>query len=311
MKRISFLVLCLMNLACVCARAGEDRQLQKIGDHVWAYADVKPMTPARSFGANAGLIVGDREAMVVDTLTSAKEGKQLLADVRKITKLPIAWVVNTHYHLDHAWGNCVFAVEGAKIIGASPAPKLLAERGAYGLAHAAQHGLAEKDIEGTTLAPATVSFTGVLTIDLGGVTVKVRSLPHGHCPDNLVVWVPQDKFLFSGDLLFVGCHPFMGESDVQGWLADLDVVASYPAEKIVPGHGRIAGAKDIAEMKAYVKTFDENALKLAKGKRQEDAPKLAQELLKRLPSQGRNELPTMLDYNLRTKYLPPADSASR
>jgi glyoxylase-like metal-dependent hydrolase (beta-lactamase superfamily II) len=168
--------------------------------------------------------------------------------------------------------------------------------------------LAEKDIEGTTLVPDGISFTGVMTIDLGGVTVEVRSLPHGHCPDNLVVWVPRDKVLFGGDLLFVGCHPFMGESDVQGWLGDLDVVASYPAEKIVPGHGRIAGAKDIAEMKAYVKTFDENALKLAKGKRQEDAPRLAQELLKRLPSQGRNELPMMLEYNLRTKYLPPADS---
>jgi cyclase len=306
MKHISFLVLCLVNITCISAFAGEDRQLQKMGDHVWAYANVSPMTPAKSFGANAGLIVGTREAMVVDTLTSAKEGKQLLADVRKITKLPIVWVVNTHYHLDHAWGNCVFAAEGAKVVGASPAPKLLAERGAYGLAHAGQHGLTGKDIEGTTLAPATVSFTGVMTIDLGGVIVELRSLPHGHCPDNLVVWTPQDKVLFSGDLLFVGCHPFMGESDVQGWLADLDVVASLDAAKIVPGHGRLAVAKDIAEMKAYVKTFDENALKLAKGKHQADAPKLAQELLKRLPSQGRNELPMMLEYNLRTKYLPPA-----
>jgi cyclase len=293
-----------MNVVCLYAHAEEDRKLKKVSDHVWAYANVSPMTPARSFGANAGVVVGSKGAMVVDTLTSAKEGKRLLADVREVTKLPILWVVNTHYHLDHAWGNCVFAAEGAKIVGASPAPKLLAERGAYGLAHVTQHGLAQEDVEGTTLAPATVSFTGTMSIDLGGVVVDLRSLPHGHCPDNLVVLVAQDDVLFSGDLLFVGCHPSMGESDIHGWLADLDIVASFGAEKIIPGHGRLASAKDVAEMKAYIKAFDDNATNLAKGKHQEDAPKLAQELQKRLPSQGRDELPQMLEYNLRMKYLP-------
>lgn len=304
MKRISLLTVCLTGLVCLNAHADEGRSLQKVSDHVWAYANVSPMTPARSFGANAGVVVGNKGAMVVDTLTSDKEGKQLLADVREITKLPILWVVNTHYHLDHAWGNCVFEAEGAKIIGASPASKLLAERGAYGLAHVDQHGLKQEDIEGTTLAPATVSFSGTMSIDLGGVSVELRSLPHGHCPDNLMVWVAQDKTLFSGDLLFVGCHPFIGESDIPGWLADLDAVASLGAEKIVSGHGRLAGAKDIAEMRAYLKAFDENATALAKGKRQGDAMNLAKELLERLPTQGRNELPQMLEYNLRTKYLP-------
>lgn len=305
MKRASLLVPCLMLLACPHIRADEPRKLEKIGDHVWSYVNVSPMTPARSFGANAGVVVGNKGAMVVDTLTSAKEGKQLLADVRAVTKLPLLWVVNTHYHLDHAWGNSVFEAEGATIIGASPAPRLLAERGAYGLAHADQHGLTKEDVEGTTLAPATVSFTGVMSIDLGGVIVELRSLPHGHCPDNLVVWVPADGVLFSGDLLFVGCHPFMGEGDVAGWLGDLDAVAALDAKKIIPGHGRLANAKDIAEMKTYIKAFDDNATRLARGKRQEDAPKLAEELLKLLPSQGRNELPQMLEYNLRTKYLPP------
>jgi cyclase len=304
MKRVSLLVLCLMTLVCRYAHADEDRKLQKISDHVWAYADVAPMTPAKSFGANAGVVVGSKGAMVVDTLISAKEGKQLLADVREVTKLPILWVVNTHYHLDHAWGNCVFEAEGAKIIGALPAARLLTERGAYALAHVAQHGLTPADVEGTTLAPATVCFKGTMSIDLGGVVVELQSLPHGHCADNLVVWTPQDKVLFSGDLLFVGCHPFIGESDVPGWLADLDSIALLGAEKIIPGHGRIADTKDILEMKAYLNVFDKNARKLADGKRQADAPELAKELQKLLPSQGRNALPTMLEYNLRLKYLP-------
>jgi glyoxylase-like metal-dependent hydrolase (beta-lactamase superfamily II) len=124
----------------------------------------------------------------------------------------------------------------------------------------------------------------------------------GH--DNLVVWVPQDKTRFSGDLLFVGCHPFIGESDVQGWMSDLDAVAAFNAEKVISGHGRLATANDIAEMKVYLKAFDENAAKLAKGRRQDDAPSIAKELEKLLPSQGRDLLPYMLEYNLRTKYLP-------
>lgn len=309
MKHTSLIALCLINLACLSAHADEDRKLQKISDHVWAYSNVSPMTPARSFGANAGVVVGNKAALVVDTLVSAKEGKQLLADIREVTKLPILWVVNTHYHLDHAWGNCVFEAEGARIIGAAPAPKLLVERGVYFLTHADERGLTQEAIEGTTLAPATVSFSGTMCIDLGGVVVELRSLPHGHCPDNLVAWVADDKVLFSGDLLFIGCHPFLGESDIPGWLADLDALASIGAEKIVPGHGRLANAKDIAEMKAYIRGFDENATKLTKGKKQEDAPRLAKELEKLLPSQNRSELPVMLEFNLRMKYLPQEESA--
>ena len=291
-------------LVCLHAGAGEERKLQKMGEHVWAYAGVIPMTPTNSFGANAGVVVGSKGALIVDTLVSAKEGRRLLADVRAVTKLPILWVVNTHYHLDHAWGNCVFEAENARIIGAFPAPKLLAERGAYGLAHVDQHGLKPEDLEGTTLAPATVSFSSDMNIDLGGVVVELRAMAHGHCPDNLVVWVAQDKVLFSGDLLFVGCHPFVGESDIKGWLADLDTLASFGTDKIIPGHGKLAGTKDIAEMKEYLKAFDKNATKLAKGKKQEDAPKLAEDLLKLLPSQGRDNLAAMIEYNLRMKYLP-------
>lgn len=304
MRRASLFGFCLLTFACQYAWAEDLPKLQQIGAHVWAYASVSPMTPARSFGANAGVVIGTKGAMVVDTLVSAKEGKRLLGDVRKLTNLPILWVANTHYHLDHSWGNCVFEAAGATIIGASPAPTLLAERGAFFLTHSDQRGLTKEDVAGTTLAPATVSFQGTMTIDLGGVSVELRSLPHGHSPDNAVVWVPQDKALFAGDLLFVGCHPFMGEGDIPGWLADLDVIASLGAEKIIPGHGRLANAKDLAELKAYLKAFDDNASRLAQGKHQADAPALARELQPLLPRQGRTELPMMPEFTLRTKYLP-------
>lgn len=291
-------------LACSLCQAAEARKLQKVGSHVWAYAGVSPMDPANSYGANAGVVAGTNGALVIDTLISAKEGRQLLADIRAVTQTPIRWVVNTHYHLDHAWGNCVFAAEGATIIGAEPAPKLLSERGPEALARAQQGGLTKEDMAGTSIAPATVSFMGSMFIDLGGTVVELRSLAHGHCPDNLVVWVSQDKVLFAGDLMFVGCHPFLGEGDIKGWLVDLDAVAAFGAEKIIPGHGHLSIPKDVADMKEYLKAFEENASILAKDRKQEDAPQLAIALKKLLPAQGRDNLDNMIENNLRMKYLP-------
>lgn len=311
MKRHLWIVLCVLSLICLDARADENRQLKKIGEHVWAYTDISPKTLANGCGVNTGVIVGDKGALIVDTRSSAKEGKRFLADIRKITKLPILWVVNTHYHFDHAWGNCVFVDEGAKVIGASPAPELLAKSGPRNLAQYQKNDKTREDFEGTTIVPATVSFTGTMTLDLGGIVVELRSLPHAHSPDNLMVWVPQDKVLFSGDLLFVGCHPFLGEGDIQGWITGLDTIASFKAEKIVPGHGPVSTAKDIEEMKAYLKAFDDNAKELAKGKTKNDAPALAKELEKRLPDQGRKELSGMIEHNLRMKYLPRKKTSSK
>ncbi len=303
MKLLLKSVFFVLALACSGVGAGELPKLQQVSEHVWSYVWNYPMTPANSYGANAGIVVGSNAVLVVDTLISAREGKRLLADIRAVTKLPIKYVANTHYHLDHAWGNSIFTAEGAAVIGTTASAKLMAERGAYGLAHADQFGLTPEDLAGTTLAPATLGVAGLLSIDLGGVTVELRSLAPGHCPDNLVAYVPQDKVVFCGDLLFTGCHPYMGESDIAGWLSGLDAVNALGAEKLVPGHGAMGTAKDVAEMKEYLKAFDEKAQALTKGKTQADAPAIATELLKSLPEQGRKELSMMAESNLRMKYL--------
>jgi cyclase len=304
MKNRIWIVSIALLIVCQQGYGVEGRKFQKISDHVWSYAGTSPMTAANSFGANAGVVVGTKGALVVDTLVSAKEGKQLLADVRAVTKLPVLWVVNTHYHLDHAWGNCVFAEQGATIVGAWPASKLLAENGPEGIAHADQFGLTADDMAGTITTPATVIFNGIMFIDLGGVVVTLESMRHGHCADNLVVWIDDDKTLFSGDLMFVGCHPFVGEGDMAGWLSDLEKIAAMKPEKIIPGHGPLSSAKDINDMKAYLNAFNRNALELTRGKTQADAAMIAEKLLPLLPSQGRGDLANMIEYSLKMKYLP-------
>ncbi|MFH0824679.1 MAG: MBL fold metallo-hydrolase [Pseudomonadota bacterium] len=164
-------VLCLA--VCSAVLADETPGLQRISEHVYAYVDTKNASPAKSFGANTGLVVGRDAALVIDTLVSAKEADRFLADIRKVTDKPVKFVVNTHYHLDHAWGNCQFAKLGAVVIGHENARPHMAES-AKALAHPEGFGLTAKDVEGTTLSEPIVTFADSKIIDLGDVTVELR-----------------------------------------------------------------------------------------------------------------------------------------
>ncbi len=288
------------------AAAADTGGLQQISAHVWAYVGTKDFSPAGSYGANAGMIVGEKAVMVVDTLISEKEGERLLIDIRKVTQLPIRYVVNTHYHLDHAWGNCAFDKKGVEFIGGNGAAELAKNEGEKALKNASAYGLTGKQMRGTEIRAADLSLDKPQTMDLGGVNVQLIPLLHGHCKDNLIAWVAEEKTLFAGDLVFAGCHPFMGEGDVAGWLENLDLLAASGAEKIIPGHGPLCGVKDVQEMKAYVQAFDKAAQELCAGKTQADAKAIAAELLKRLPAQNRTALEGMLENNLSLKYLAPA-----
>lgn len=306
MPRVMTLVFATILTITLYAHSGETpRTAQQVAGRVWVYGGATPMTPSNSYGANAGIIVGDREVMVVDTLASAKEGQRLLEEVRNITPLPIRWVVNTHYHFDHSGGNCVFAKAGATVVAAAGGQTHLAERNSVYLAHPEQVGMTADEMAGTELAPATLMFKDRLEIDLGGVRVELRTLPHGHCSDNLLVWLPENRIVFAGDLLFTGCHPFVGEGNFAQWRQSLDAIAERAPDKIVPGHGRVSTVQDVQQMGAYLEAFGRLGAELTKGKTVEELPAIAQEMVKRLPEQGRMDLPGMVEFSLRMKYFPP------
>ncbi len=103
--------------------------LTKIAENVYSYADVKKASAANSFGANAGIVIGKDGILVVDTLLSAKEAKRFIRDIRAISDKPIKYVVDTHYHLDHAFGNSEFAQYGAVIVAHENARQYLQDTG--------------------------------------------------------------------------------------------------------------------------------------------------------------------------------------
>jgi cyclase len=283
-------------------------ELRKISDHVYSYLDEKNPAPgANSFGANAGVIVGRDAALVVDTLISAKEGHRLLNDVRKITDKPIKYVVNTHYHLDHAWGNCVFAREGAVIIAQENALHDM-DKSKSGMSHPEEYGMTALDLEGTTLTPPTIVFPDHMSVDLGGLTVELQYYGITHTDDSITVYVPRDKVLFAGDIVFNRYHPFM-DGDIVNWQKALGKLMKVDATTIVPGHGPIATKTDLEDLRVYLAEFDKQAKALCAGKKADDAPAIAAKIIGLLPQQHRDRLTSAIESNLRSQYLPHPSEA--
>ncbi len=274
-------------------------ELTKLSDNVYAYVGGKDASPGHSFAANAGIVIGSDGVLVVDTLISAKEGERFLADIRKVTDKPIKYVVNTHTHLDHALGNCVFAKLGATVIAQEADRDMLAKNGAAILANAGNYGLKPEDMAGTEIALPSLAFGDRLTIDLGGETVELLRNAPSHTAGSLVVYVPRQKLLFSGDILFTDFHPFLADGDFAGWQQTLDALLAMDVERIIPGHGPLSSKKDVQEMKEYLALFDRSARELAGQGLNAEA--VSAELLKRLPKRSLAEW--MVGFNVQSRYV--------
>ena len=273
--------------------------LTKVADNVYAYVDVKNASPLNSFGANTGIVVGSDGVLVIDTLVSAKEAQRFIADIRKITDKPIKYVVNTHYHLDHAFGNSEFAKLGAKIVATDADRRNLAQYGEETLKGVGNFGLTAQDMEGTYIVLPDITFHDKMTIHLGDETIELIYVMPSHTTGNLLVYIPRHKILFTGDILFTDFHPYMADCDVKGWIENLDFIDKMDVEAIIPGHGPLSTKKDVEEIRDYLRTFDMIALEMAaKGK---DAEAIAAKLAEKLPKRSQNEW-TILR-NINAKYL--------
>jgi glyoxylase-like metal-dependent hydrolase (beta-lactamase superfamily II) len=260
---------------------------------------IKDDSPTYSYGANAGIVIGEDAILVVDTLVSAKEGKRLLKDIRAISDKPIQYVVNTHYHLDHTFGNAEFAGLGADIISHVICADAMKKSAVDTLANANAYGLTKEDLEGTQLAYPNVTFTDKMGLDLGGLEVELIYIAPSHSKGSIVVHIAAEGVVFAGDILFTDFHPYMAEGDIAGWQETLDSVIVLNADKIIPGHGPLSTNKDLADMKAYIVAFDKRATDLAAGSN--ELEHIVAELKKSMPARTRGE--GLIQANVQGKYL--------
>jgi glyoxylase-like metal-dependent hydrolase (beta-lactamase superfamily II) len=188
-----------------------------------------------NFISNAGLIVGPEGAVLVDALGSPELARALLVAIRKITDKPLTDVILTHYHADHVYGLQVLKAAGARVLAQKAGREYLqSDTAAQRLKASIDQGLVEP---GTHLVPADVWIDGEASLKLAGLDLQLMPVGPAHTPEDLAVWLPADRLIFAGDLVFRGRVPFVGQADSRRWIASLDRLLTRPAAIVVPGHG--------------------------------------------------------------------------
>jgi cyclase len=220
-------------------------ELIEVGDHVFAY--IQP--DGSWFINNTGFIAGTRSVVSVDACSTRRRTQAYLDRIATVTKAPVTTLVNTHHHGDHTHGNCVFG--DVTIIGHERCRQEVIRFGLRG-----NTGLWEPvDWGELTLSPPTVTFTDRLRIWSDDMPIEVSHVGQpAHTSNDSLVWLPEQRVLFCGDLLFNGGTPFVLMGSVTGAIRVLtDVLAPVPARVIVPGHGSICGPELIDTVVGYLR----------------------------------------------------------
>jgi len=234
--------------------------LHEVGKGVWA-----AISPTGSkAGANAGFVIGDNGVAVIDSFQNVDAAKELLAEIRKKTSLPVRYLINTHYHLDHMTGNAVFAEAGAVI---------LANENVRAWAHTENlkffgpKPTAADRARVDAIALPTVTYNNGIDIYLGKRQLIVRHMP-GHTGSDSIVIVPDANVVFTGDLFWDAHLPNLIDASTKPWMKTLGTLAAkYPAATFVPGHGEVGHLKDLEAFRAYLSFLRENvAAGLKQGK---------------------------------------------
>ena len=202
---------------------------------------------------NIGFIIGDQSVAVIDTGGSLKIGRQLLKAIREKTSLPISYVINTHVHLDHIYGNAAFINENPIFVGHSRLPKaMLLRKEFYETTN--QNFLNIPPEESIQIPPSLlISINKPQEIDLGNRKLRLEAFPSAHTNNDLIVVDINTKTAWLADLMFTERTPSM-DGDIHGWINALEKIEKSNYEVIIPGHGTppTNNNKAIRKIKSYL-----------------------------------------------------------
>ena len=236
--------------------------LHDLGNSLYAY-----LQPDGSWGwSNAGLVTDGEACLLIDTLFDLKLTQEMLDSMRKSVPAAahIGMVVNTHANGDHCYGNQLVA--DAQIIASvrtaqemttdtSPGQRaaLLKQAPLMGqLGEYMSRIFGPFEWGDITLTPPNKTFDGELTLKVGDKTVRLIEVGPAHTLGDTLVYIPDEKVIFTGDILFIGAHPIVWAGPVSNWLRACDRILALDVETIVPGHGPITDKRGVVEIKGYL-----------------------------------------------------------
>ncbi len=244
-------------------KARYEAGVEDIGRGCFAY-----LQPDGGWGfSNAGLVTSDGEALLVDTLFDFPHTRAMLDGFKRVSDAKIGTLVNTHHNGDHCYGNAL--VEGAEIVATARAaeamghetPQMLAGlmKAAPGMGQTGEyflHCFGRFDFAGVTPKLPDVTFNGHYSKVVGSKRVDLIEVGPAHTGGDAIAYVPDDKCLFTGDILFIEGHPILWAGPVGNWIAACEAIEAMDVEVIVPGHGPLTdkrGVRRVADYLTYIR----------------------------------------------------------
>jgi glyoxylase-like metal-dependent hydrolase (beta-lactamase superfamily II) len=244
----SVIFMCLLGLS-VLSYAGTVNKVEiklkpvKINTHSYYVQGVSGAASAENQGfmSNAGFVVTDAGVIVFDALGTPSLANKLVAAIAKITTQPIKRVIISHYHADHMYGLQVFKALGAEIWAHAAGQEYLATDEAQLRLRQRREILKPWVDKHTRLLPADKWLAGDSNFEMGGLHFELRHVGPAHSTEDMVLFVKEDGVLYSGDLVFKGRVPFVGDADSRLWLEALDKLIAFQPAYMIPGHGEASG----------------------------------------------------------------------
>ncbi len=267
--------------------------VRKIGQGV--YATISDFSKGLDTLSNGGFIVGTDAALITEAHRAPSGAAFELEALRLVSQVPVPAALDTHYHFDHSLGNAFFGAQGipvwahaktaplmveryANLQGQDKAPLLAPlEKSVRDAANPSERQRAEGDLNAYKLIFSTIDSTIValpshpldpaklpLTLDLGGIKAVLEAYP-GHTPTDIIVRVPEQNVVFTGDLLFNAWYPVTFDGEMRAWRRTLEKFAAFGKDALfVPGHGQVCGQEGIATLRAVFDDLAEQAGKMYK-----------------------------------------------
>lgn len=235
MKFLSLLALWLISGQAIATPA---LPVKKVVDGIYIHVGKVQLSDHKNHGeiANIGFIVGDKCVAIIDSGGSPEQGAALKQAVLQTTRVPICYVINTHVHPDHIYGNRAFKAAGVKFVGHYKLARAIATRGSYYLDRA-EPQLGLKLTSADLIAP-DIDVKTRLKLDLGGRVLTLQAHPTAHTDNDLSVYDEKTNTIWLADLLFTEHIPTL-DGSLKGWLAEMALLEKQSFRYVIPGHGEV------------------------------------------------------------------------